>query len=386
MPERWFKFLGIASAAIACAATPARSDIVVGVVTSQTGPVSSIGIPYGRGVAAGHAYVGEVGGEKIRFILLDDGSDPSNATKNARKLIEEDKVDVLIGTAGAPATAAMIGIATELSVPMIAFSPVPSIPKLAGVPWAISVPQPPSLMVGVVVEQMHKMGVKNVGFVGFSDSWGDLVYNNLKATGEPLGMTVVTNERYARADTSVTAQVLKVVAARPDGFMGGGSGTGGALPYLALSERGYKGPIFGTPALINPDFVRLAGKSAEGLIASTGPIIVVDQLPDDHPNKNIGLAFKEAHLKATGVPSTDGFSAYSFDAWLLLVDAAKRALPKAKPGTPEFHAALRDAIYSISDVVGTHGVYTYRPESHLGTDRRALVLVKLDQGKWKLLK
>jgi branched-chain amino acid transport system substrate-binding protein len=233
---------------------------------------------------------------------------------------------------------------------------------------------------------MHKMGVKNVGFLGFSDAWGDLVYNNLKATAEPLGMTVQTNERYARADTSVTAQILKVVAAKPDGFMGGGSGTGGALPYLALTERGYKGPIFGTPAIINPDFVRLAGKSAEGLIASTGPITVVEQLPDDHPNKKIGLTFKDMHLKATGVPSTDGFSAYSFDAWLLLIDSVKRALPKAKPGTPEFRAALREAIYSTSEVVGTHGVYTYRPESHLGTDRRALVLVQLEQGQWKLLK
>src|SRR5437870_124936 len=91
MRGQWFKFIAMAGAAIALAATPAHGDIVVGVVTSQTGPVSSIGIPYGRGVAAGHAYISEVGGEKIRFILLDDGSDPSAATKNARKLIEEEK-------------------------------------------------------------------------------------------------------------------------------------------------------------------------------------------------------------------------------------------------------------------------------------------------------
>src|SRR5215813_4980782 len=373
-------------AALSLTLGPARSEIVVGVVVSQSGPVSSIGIPYGRGINAGYAYVSETGGEKIRIIQLEDGSDPSTATKNARKLIEEDKVDVLLGTAGAPATSAMIGVATEQRVPMIALSPVPSVQKVDGIAWAISVPQPPSLMVGVVVEQMHKMGVKNVGFIGFSDAWGDLVYNNVKATGEPLGMTLQTNERYARADTSVTAQILKVIAAKPDGVITGGSGTGGALPYLALAERGYKGPIFGTPALINPDFVRLAGKSAEGLIASTGPIMVVEQLPDEHPNKKMGLAFKEAHQKANGVPSNDGFSAYSFDAWLIFIDAAQRALAKAKPGTPEFRAALREAIYSTTDVVGTHGVYTFRPQSHLGTDRRALVLVRLEQGEWKLFK
>ena len=386
MQSVWLKVVGAAGAAIAIAMAPAHGEIVVGVVTSQTGPVSSIGIPYGRGVNAGYAYASEVGGEKIRMILLEDGSDPSTATKNARKLIEEEKVDILLGTAGTPATSAMVGVATEQRVPMIAFSPIPSLQKSDGIPWAVSVPQPPALMIGVVVEQMHKMGVKNVGFIGFSDAWGDLVYNNLKAAGEPLGMNILTNERYARADTSVTAQILKVIAAKPDGVITGGSGTGGALPYLALAERGYKGPLFGTPALINPDFVRLAGKSAEGLIASTGPIMVVDQLPDNHPNKKIGLAFKEAHQKANGVPSNDGFSAYSFDAWLIFTDAAQRALAKAKPGTPEFRAALREAIYSTTDVVGTHGVYTFRPQSHLGTDRRALVLVRLEQGEWKLLK
>ena len=381
-----WKFIGVIGAALTMTFGPARSEIVVGVVVSQSGPVSSIGIPYGRGINAGYAYVSEIGDEKIRVIQLEDGSDPSTATKNARKLIEEDKVDVLLGTAGAPATSAMIGVATEQREPMIALSPVPSVQKVDGIAWAISVPQPPSLMVGVVVEQMHKMGVKNVGFIGFSDAWGDLVYNNVKATGEPLGMTLQTNERYARADTSVTAQILKVVAAKPDGVITGGSGTGGALPYLALADRGYKGPIFGTPALINPDFVRLAGKSAEGLIASTGPIMVLDQLPDDHPNKKIGLAFKEVHLKANGVPSNDGFSAYSFDAWLIFVDAAKRALARAKPGTSEFRTALREAIYSTSDLVGTHGVYNYRPESHWGTDKRALVLVRLEQGQWKLFR
>ncbi|HEX6000686.1 MAG TPA: ABC transporter substrate-binding protein [Hyphomicrobiaceae bacterium] len=386
MGKYWLKAVCMLGGMLALASIPARGEIVVGVVTSQTGAVSSLGIPYARGIAAGHAYIGEVGGEKLRYVLLDDTSDPSVASKAARKLIEEEKVDVLIGTAGAPGTAAIITVATEQHVPTIAYTPVKSVPKVDGVPWAISVPQPPSLMVGVVVEEMHRRGIKRVGFVGFSDAWGDLVYNNLKATGEPLGMTVVTNERYARADTTVTGQVLKVVAARPDGFLGGGSGTGGALPYIALAERGYKGPIFGTPAIINPDFVRLTGKAAEGLIASTGPITVVEQLPDGHPNKTIGLAFKDVHLKATGVPSTDGFSAYAFDSWLLLADAAKRALPKAKPRTQEFRAAMREAIYSTKEVVGTHGIYNYTPASHLGTDKRALVLVRLEHGKWKLLK
>ena len=364
----------------------AHADIVVGFVTSQTGPVSSIGIPYARGIAAGQAYISEVGGEKIKVISLDDNSDPSVAAKNARKLIEDEKVDVIIGTAGAPATGAIIAAATELKVPTIAPTPVGSVPQVDGKPWAISIPQSPRDMLGLVVDEIKAQGLKSIGFIGFSDAWGDLVYNNAKIAADPLGISLITNERYARADTSVSAQVLKVVAAKPDGFLAGGSGTGGALPFQGLAERGWKGPLFGTPALINPDFVRLAGASAEGLVASTGPIMVVEQLPDTHPTKAVGLKFKEMHLKANGVASNDGFSPYSFDCWLVLVDAAKRALTKAKPGTPEFRSALRDEMYATKELVGAHGVYTFTPASHFGTDRRALVLVKLQDGQWKFYK
>jgi branched-chain amino acid transport system substrate-binding protein len=376
--------LGALMAAMTAAA--ARADIKVGVITSLSGPVSSIGIPYARGIAAGQTYISEVGGEKLTVIQLDDASDVSNSSKLARKLIEEDKVDVLIGTAGAPGSAAIMAVATEMKVPVVGITPIPGVPMNNGVPWAMTVVQPANDMVGAVVAEMKTQNIKNVGFIGFSDSWGDLVYNNGKLAADKLGINIVTNERYARADTSVSAQVLKVVAARPDAVLNGGSGTGGALPYTALAERGFKGPIFGTPALINPDFVRLAGSAGEGTICSTGPIMVVDQLPDNNPTKKIGLAFKEAHQKANGVPSNDGFSAYAFDAWLVLADAAKRALPKAKPGTQEFRAALRDGIYSVKELPGTHGIYNFSEASPYGTDLRALVLVKLEKGTWKFYK
>lgn len=218
------------------------------------------------------------------------------------------------------------------------------------------------------------------------DAWGDLVYNSSKATGEPLGVTVTSNERYARADTSVNAQVLKISASKPDAVIVGGSGAGAALPYIALRERGYQGPIYGTPSMINPDFVRVGGQAAEGTICSTGPVMVLSQLPDDHPNKKMGEAFQAAYAKANGGPATDGFSAYAFDAWTVFLDSAKRAMQSAKPGTPGFREALRSAIFSTKNVVGTHGVYNFKPGSLFGDDRKALVLVKLQQGKWMYLK
>jgi branched-chain amino acid transport system substrate-binding protein len=362
------------------------AEISVGFVTGETGPGASIGVPYARGMAAAMGYVDSVAGHKIRLIQMDDASDPSASTRNARKLVEEEKVDLLIGTSGVPGTAAMAAVATEQKVPLIAISPLPpTVGRGDGGYWALSIPQPPPLMVAAVVEQMQKAGIKSLGYIGFSDAWGDLVYNALSKTALPVGIKILTDERYARADTSVTAQTLKIIAAQPDAVMTGGSGTPGALPFLALRERGYRGPIYGTHALINPDFIRVGGAAVEGVLAPTGPVIVAEQLPDTNPAKKVGLEFRAAYLKANNAPSTDAFSAYSFDGWLVFVDAAKRALVSTPPGTPAFREALRDAMFRTKDLVGTHGVYTFGPNNNSGVDERARVIVTLEKGQWKLL-
>jgi len=362
----------------------AQAQITVGFVTSQSGPGSSIGVLYDRGIKAAAEYAMSVGAEKIKLIQLDDGSDPSTATRNARKLIEENKVDLLIGTATAPSSIAMVAVANELKVPMISISPITVPATESGDRWAIAMPQPPSLMVKVVVDRMKRDGIKNFAYIGFSDAWGDLVYNGAQKPAEADGLKVLTNERYARTDTSVTGQVLKMMATKPDAVLLGGSATQGALPPLALAERGYKGPLYGTPALLNADFIRVGGKAVEGVVVSAGPVIVAEQLPDQHFSKKISMDFRAAYQKANGMATTDGFSAYSFDAWLVFLDAAKRAMATgAKPGTPEFRTALKNAMFTTKDLVGTHAVYNFKPGESYGVDERSLVLVRLEGGQWK---
>jgi branched-chain amino acid transport system substrate-binding protein len=365
-------------------ATAAQAEITVGFITSQSGPGSSIGVLYDRGMKAAVEFASSVGAEKIKLIQLDDGSDPSAATRNARKLVEENKVDLLIGTSTAASTSAMVPIANELKVPMIAISPISVAANDAGDRWAIVMPQPPTLMVKVVVDRMKRDGVKQFAYIGFSDAWGDLVYNGAQKPAEADGLKILTNERYARTDTSVTGQVLKMMATKPDAVLLGGAATQGALPPLALTERGYKGPLYGTPALLNTDFIRVGGKSVEGVQVSAGPVIVAEQLPDSHFSKKISMDFRAAYQKANGTPTSDGFSAYSFDAWLVFLDAAKRAMATgAKPGTPEFRVALKNAIFSTKDLVGTHAIYNYKPGDSYGVDDRALVMVRLVNGQWK---
>ncbi len=379
-----FKHLLPIAAAFALASGAFAADLKVGFITSLSGPVSSLGIPYQKGIKAAEAYKPEVAGRKIQVIELDDASDPSTAARNARKLIDEDKVDVIIGTAGSPGALAIAAVARETKTPLISIANA-SLPGPDGA-WMITVPQPAPLMIGAVVQYMKKTGIKSVGYIGFSDAWGDLVYNSLTQVAPAAGIKVLTNERYARADQSVTGQVLKIVAAHPDGVITGGSGTPGALPYLALAERGYKGALFGTHALINPDFVRVGGAAVEGLVAPTGPVIVAEQLPASNPIRKVAMEFRSAYQKANGSMPTDAFSAYSFDAWLIFTDAAQRALAgKAEPGTTQFRSALHDAINATHELVGTHGVYNFKPDSRYGSDQRSVVMVKLEKGQWKLI-
>jgi branched-chain amino acid transport system substrate-binding protein len=235
----------------------------------------------------------------------------------------------------------------------------------------------------VVADRMSRLGQKNVGFIGFSDAWGDLVYKGAKVAEGDGKIKLLTDQRYGRTDTSVTGQILTLLATHPDAVLLGGSGTQGALPALALAERGYKGPIYGTPALLNADFIRVGGKAVDGVVVSAGPTIVAEQLPEDHFSKKPSMAFRAAYQKANNAATTDGFSAYSFDAWLILLDSIPRAMAKAKPGTPEFHAALRDAIFATTDLKGTHSIYNFKPGQPYGADARGFVLVKLENGSWK---
>ncbi|HRY04369.1 MAG: ABC transporter substrate-binding protein [Hyphomicrobiales bacterium] len=361
---------------------PAQAEIKLGFITALSGPAAALGIPYANGMKAARKYKAKIGNETVTLIQLDDGSDPAATTRNARKLVEEEKVDILIGTATAPGTIAMATIANELGVPMIAVSPIKIETADPAKQWTIAVPQPPMLMAKVVADRMKRDKVHNVGYIGFSDAWGDLVYAGGKAAEARGDIKLLTNERYARTDTSVTAQILRILATKPDGVLIGGSSTQAALPLLALADRGFKGHNYGLASLINPDFVRVGGKAAEGVQVSAGPVIVSEQLPDGHFSKKLSADFRAAYKEVNGSESRDGFSAYSFDAYLIFAGAAERALGKAKPGTLEFRKALRDEMLNTKELAGVHAVYNFKPGQGYGVDDRSLVIVKLKDGKW----
>jgi branched-chain amino acid transport system substrate-binding protein len=356
---------------------PAQAQIKIGAILSITGPTAAQGVGY-RG--AFDFFPTEIAGQKIEYIIRDDAADPSNAVTLAKKLITEDKVDIIIGPSITTTTLPVSQIANEAKIPIIAVAPL--IFKAKDSPWTFDDTQPVPLMMNMLVGHMKAHSVKTIGFIGYSDTWGDQNFGALKADAPGAGMEIVDDERYARTDTSVMGQVLKVMSKHPDAVMLGGSATPGALPNIGLSDRGFKGQIYNNAAVVTSDYIKVGGPAVEGCIAVTGPIAVYDQLPDANPIKAVGTGFMTKWEAAHGAGNRNAFAGYSFDAMRLTATAIPIALKKAQPGTPEFRAALRDALEQSHEVVGTQGVYNMTPDDHNGVDLRSLVLVQVHNGAW----
>lgn len=372
----------IAALLAGCAAGAALADINVGVTLSATGPAASLGIPEKNTVAL---MPKTIAGQKINYIVLDDASDTTAAVANARKLISDSKVDVILGSTTTPNSLAMIDVVAEAQVPMISMAASARIvePQDAKRRWVFKTPQNDIMMSLAVAEHMANAGVKTVGFIGFSDAYGEGWFQEFTKAADLKKLKMIGNERYARTDTSVTGQVLKLIAGKPDAILIAASGTPAALPQKALKERGYAGKIYQTHGVANADFLRVGGKDVEGTFLPAGPVLVADQLPASHPVKKSALAYVAAYEAVHGKGSVSTFGAHAWDSGALLAAAVPAALKKAQPGTPEFRAALRDSLEQLKEVAGAHGIFNMSPTDHLGLDQRARVTVKIENGAWK---
>ena len=367
---------------LAFAAGAAHAQLKVGITVSATGPAASLGIPERNTV---ELMPKEIGGQKVTYIVLDDASDTTSAVKNIRKLVSEDKVDVVLGSTTSPNSLGMIDVAAESQTPMIAWAASSRIvePVDEKRRWVFKTPQNDSHMSTAIVSHMTSNNVKNVAFIGFADAYGEGWYEQFKSVAEARGIKIVANERFTRTDTSVTGQVLKIMGAKPDAVLVGGSGTPAALPQKALKERGYAGKYYQTHGVANADFLRVGGKDVEGTLLPAGPVLVAAQLPASNPVRKSALEYIDAYEKAHGKGSVSTFGGHAWDAGLLLKAAVPVALNKAQPGTPEFRAALRDALEGTKNVAGAHGIFNMSPTDHLGLDQRARVMVKIENGTWK---
>jgi len=359
----------------------ARADVTIGVSLPLTGPTSALGIPCQNGIKL---WPTTVAGEKLNVIILDDATDPTVGVKNARRFITEDKVDLMLGSAATPIAAAMADVAAEGQTVQLMLSPVNLPPGKGG--WSFRLPQSTAVMAIPIVEHWKKHGVKTYGFLGYADAYGEAWLADITSQAEKAGIKRVATERFARTDTSVTGQALKIVAANPDAVLVVASGSGAAMPHKGLVERGYaQGKIYQTHGAASLDLIRVGGKDVEGSFVSSGPAVVADKLPDGNPSKTLGMRYIAEYEKVHGKNSANQFAAHSFDAYLVLEKIVPMALKKGKPGTPEFRTALKDALETMGRTPVTQGVLNYTPTDHFGFTPDTGVLLTIVNGDWKVV-
>ena len=356
-------------------------EIKVGITGDFTGPSAAVGAPY-KMVA--ELYPAQLGGLPVKWIVLDDGGNASTAVKNTRKFIEEDKVDVILGSTIAASSVAMFGPATQSGTLQISITPVDIPPDQRA--WLMNLPQSVQIMVGGIVDDMKARNFKSVAFIGYNDAWGEMNWRAFEQLTSAAGIKIVAKEVYNRADTSVTAQVLKLLDANPDAVFVGAAATPATLPHLTIKDQGYKGQIYHTHGAVSKPFLNAGGKALEGAILPTGPIVVASELSDDNPIKKVATDFNAKFRAKYGQLGISPFAGYGWDAFLILDAAVPDAAKKAKPGTREFREALRDSLVSGREVVGTHAVYKFTDKDRYGVDERSRVLVIVKDGAFTLKK
>jgi branched-chain amino acid transport system substrate-binding protein len=376
------RFIAVIALGVALVA-PANGQVRIGLMVSATGPTSAIGIPQRN---TGDILPRSIGGASVEYISLEDGGDATRGVQNVKKLIQEHNIDALIGPSTTPIAFAILDVIAEAKVPMMATVGTSAVvePLDAKKRWVYKTTQNDDLIASALLSHMTRHGVKTVGFIGFSDPYGDNWLKVFSALGEKAGVKVIASERYGRTDASVTGQTLKLIAARPDAMLIAAVGGPAVLPQATLRDQGYKGPIYQTHAVATEDFIRLGKDKVEGTILAAGPMLVIDEIPDSNPTKKVAQGYIAKYEARFGSkPAT--FGANTWDAGLLLERAIPVALRTAKPGTEAFRVALRDALEHEREVVGCQGVFNMSPANHNGMDERARVLVTVKDGRFRLL-
>ncbi|NDY92096.1 ABC transporter substrate-binding protein [Ideonella sp. TBM-1] len=375
--SRW---LTVCAAAVASlAALPARADITVGVTLSTTGPLSSLGLPVQASLAL---WPKTLAGQPLKVVVLDDGSDPSAAVRNARRLVTEQQADVLLGSSGVPAVLSVAQVATETRTVQLALAPAP---RPGGAQdWTFALPQPVSLMAQTLARRMVADKVHKVAVLGWNEAYGESWVQAFGPAAQAQGLQIIGTERFAPPDTSVTAQVLKVLASQPEAVLVVAAGTGSVMPQAALRERGFKGPIYHTHGAASPDLIRVGGKLMEGAVLPAGPMLVAEQLPASHPSRPVALAYVQAFEGKHGPGSRTQFGGHAHDALQVLERIVPLALKQAQPGTAAFRQALRQALESEREIALSHGVVNFTPTDHIGFDARGVVVLRIEQGQFRL--
>jgi branched-chain amino acid transport system substrate-binding protein len=375
----------IAAMGLVLGSPAARADIVIGALLSLTGPTASLGIPARNTI---ELLPTKIGGQAVRWVVLDDASDPATAVRGARKMVDQEHVDVIIGPSNTPCSVAILDVAAETGTPFLSLSGSNAViePPEGSRRWAFKMFPAERLATGQMAEHMKRAGVTGLSQIGFATGLGDGYFAAMRADAAARSIAVLAEARYNPDDTAVTGQVLRLMQPRPGAVFVAASGTPATTPIIELRNRGFAGAIYTVMGIAGPDPLRVGGKALDGVLLSGVPVLTAEQLDESAPSKIPAMAFIAAYEGRYGPRSRNLFAATFWDAFLLVDKAAGLALGAGSPGSAGFRTGLRNAMERVQGLAGAQGVFSLSPGDHSGAEPSSQVLIEIRDGGYRLVR
>ncbi len=359
----------------------AAETIRIGSVLSLTGPAAYLGDPELKTL---QLYIdqinqkGGVDGRRLEFINYDDGSDANKANSFAKRLIESDKVNLLIAGTTTGASMAMHPLADRAKLPLISMAGgVPIIEPVKK--WMFKTPQTDRMAAEKIFEDMKQRGLTKIGLLSETSSFGQSGRKESKVAAAKYGITLVADETFGAKDTDKTAQLTKLRGIPGiQAIFVFGLGQGPVIVSKNYAQLGIKLPQYQSHGVASTEYIRLAGPAAEGVRVASPALLVADALPANDPQKPVALAYiKDYQARYKAEPST--FGGYAHDALFLALDAIRRA-----GGTdPE---KVRSALEQTKNFVGVTGTFNMSATDHMGLGLDAFRLLEVKNGDWTIVR
>jgi branched-chain amino acid transport system substrate-binding protein len=357
----------------------------VGAIFSITGPGSSLGVPERDTALMLEADVNARGGVKgpdgklhpLKLVIYDDASDETKAVLAAKKLIDEDKVTVIVGPTLSGTSLAIVDTVSKAEVPLISCAAAAKIVEpVAERKWVFKTAQSDHLIVTALAEYLKSKSLTRVGWLNVDYAFGQLGWVEFDKAAQKAGLTVVANEKFGQKDVDMTAQLMRVKAAGPQAVIIWSIPPSASIATKNFADLGVKAPMFQSHGVGNKRYIELAGPAADGVMFPSGKLLVAEQLADNDAQKAVLLAYARDFEAKFGPRNT--FGGHAWDA----VQLAVRALEKAGAD----RAAVRSAVESTKGFVGITGVFDFSTADPNGLDRRAATMLQIVDGQWRLAK
>jgi branched-chain amino acid transport system substrate-binding protein len=366
--------------AVLGAAFPASAQIKIGAVLSVTGPASFLGDPEKKTL---EIYVNEinakggVNGKKLQLIVYDDGGNPNNARTFATRLVEEDKIDAMVGGSTTGATLAMIPVFEEAKIPFISLAGAIQIIEPVR-KWVFKTPHTDKMACEKIFADLKHRNLTTIALISGTDAFGKSMRDQCVGVAPKAGIKIATEETYGPRDSDMTPQLTKIHnTAGVQAVVNPGFGQGPAIVTRNYRQLGIKLPFYQSHGVASKQFIELAGPAAEGVRLPAAALLIADKLPAKDPQKPVVVNYtREYQSKTKQAVST--FGGHAYDGLMILTDAMKRAKSADK-------AKVRDEIEKTKGYIGTGGIVNMSPTDHLGLDLSAFHMLEIKGGDWTLV-